>query len=58
MNQDSAFMSSVMNYLFRKFEIKVNCSSIQSSVIASGTWHQIPIKYPSEAPDRERTDVA
>ena len=46
MDQDSAFMSSLMNYLFRKFEIKFKTgSSIQSSVIAGRALHQISIKY-------------
>ena len=28
MDQDSAFMSSLMNYLFRKFEIKVKAVAL------------------------------
>ena len=51
MDQDSTFMSSMMNCLFRKFEISQNCNSIQSSIIARGTWYKIPIYYPNETPD-------
>ena len=52
MDQDSAFISSLMNYLFRKFEIKnQNCSSIQSSLSASGAWYKILVKHPNETPD-------
>ena len=39
MHQDSTFMSSLMNYLFKKLDIKnKNCSTIQSSITAGGTW--------------------
>ena len=39
MDQDSAFMSSLMNYLFRKFCIKVK--TVQSSIFASRAWCQV-----------------
>ena len=35
MDQDSAFMLSLMNYLFNKFDIKIESWPLQSSVIAS-----------------------
>ena len=41
MDQDSAFMSSLMNYSFRNFEISQNHSSIQSSIFASRAWYKI-----------------
>ena len=40
MDQDSAFMSSLMTYLFHKFNIKIqNGSSIQPSVTSDSTWN-------------------
>ena len=36
MDQDSAFMSSLWNYLFKKLAIKIkNSSTLQSSIISS-----------------------
>ena len=37
MDQDSTFMSSLMNYLFMKFNIKINSCSLQSPIITGGT---------------------
>ena len=42
MDQDSAFMSKLMNYLFKKLNIKIKCP-MQSSVFASRAWNKIPI---------------
>ena len=40
MEQDSAFMFSLMNYLFKKLDIKIkkNSSTLQSSIITGRTW--------------------
>ena len=46
MDQDSAFMSSVMTYLFHRLDIKIkNNSSLQSSVTSGGAWNYIPYTY-------------
>ena len=37
MDQDSTFMSSCMNYLFKKLDIKIK--TVASSIIISRTWH-------------------
>ena len=40
MDQDSAFMSSLMNYLFKKLDIKIkNSSNLQSSILAGRIWN-------------------
>ena len=39
MDQDSTFMSSLMNYLFNKFNIKKDSCTLQSPIIASRTWN-------------------
>ena len=40
MDQDSAFMSSLINYLFKKLDIKIkNSSTLQSSIITDRTWN-------------------
>ena len=40
MDQDSAFMSSLMNYLFKRLDIKVkNSSTLQSSIVTGRTWN-------------------
>ena len=53
MDQDSAFMSSLMNYLFRKFEISQNHRSMQPSIFASRAWYKIIVDYINETPDRK-----
>ena len=45
MDQDSTFMSRLMNYLFRKFGIKVKTSPLQSSIFASRAWCQVIVYY-------------
>ena len=39
MDQDSAFMSSLMNYLFNKLDIKIKTVSPYNHVITSRTWN-------------------
>ena len=39
MDQDSAFMSSLMNYLFNKFNIKIDSCTLQPSIVASQIWN-------------------
>ena len=59
MDQDSAFMSNLMSYLFRKLNIKIMTgSSIQPPIIASGTWYQNSIPNFDKTFIRTRTDVA
>ena len=42
MDQDSAFMSTLMNYLFRKVKYKdQDCGPIQSSIVTGRTWYEI-----------------
>ena len=39
-DQDSTFMSSLMNYLFEKLDIKIkNSSTLQSSIITGRAWN-------------------
>ena len=46
MDQDSTFISSLMNYLLKKFHIKIKNSTPSQSLIATGkTWHQVIVKY-------------
>ena len=59
MDQDSAFMFSLMNYLFRKFEIKVKTVAPynhQSLQVEHGI--KSLANHSNETPDEERTDVA
>ena len=45
---DSAFMSSVMTYLFHKFNIKIKTVAPYNQPISSGgTWNQTTVKYPN-----------
>ena len=59
MDQDSAFMSSLMSYLFKKLRITIktvgpyNHKSLQAK-----TWHKIFVKHTIEMFDRSGTDVA
>ena len=39
MDQDCSFMSSLMTYLFHRLDIKINKSSLQSSVTSGGAWN-------------------
>ena len=40
MDQDNAFMSSLMNYLFKKLNTKIkNSGTLQSSIITGRTWN-------------------
>ena len=42
MDQDSAFMSTLMNYLFRKLNIKIKTVAPSNhQFLASRTWYQI-----------------
>ena len=59
MDQDSAFMSTLMNYLFRKLNIKdYDHSSIQSPILTGRTWYQVTIHNINKTFVRTRTDVA
>ena len=39
----SASMSSLMNYLLRKLDIKIKCGTLQPSIITGRTWNKIII---------------
>ena len=42
MDQDSAYMSSFMNYLLKKLDIKIkNSGTLQSSIVTGRTWNKI-----------------
>ena len=59
MDQDSAFMSTLMNYLFRKLNINIfDYSSIQSPIFTGRTWYQVAIQNLNKTFVRTRTDVA
>ena len=59
MHQDSAFMSTLMNYLFGKLKNKdQDCSSIQSPIFTSRTRYQIIVQNFDKTFDRTRADVA
>ena len=59
MDQDSAFMSTLMNYLFLEAKyLDQDHSSIQSPVFTSRTWYQIIVQNFNKTFDRTRTDVA
>ena len=43
MEQDSAFMSSLMTYLFHRLDIKIKAiAPLYPSITPGGTWNQIP----------------
>ena len=59
MDHDSAFMSSLMNYIFKKLDIKIKNSHIlQSSIITSTTWYKIIVYNADQAVNGFRSDVA
>ena len=59
MDQDSAFMSNLMSYLFRKLNIKnYDCSSIEPPIITSRTWYQDSFPNFDKTFIRTRPDVA
>ena len=59
MDQDSTFMSTLMNYLFRKLNIKIkNHSSIKSPIFTSITWYQIIVQNFDKTFVKTRADVA
>ena len=46
MDKDSAFMLSLMKYLFKKLDIKIkNSGTLQSSIIAGRTWYKVSIYH-------------
>ena len=59
MDQDSAFMSTLMNYLFRKLNIKIKIIAPYNSPIFTGrTQYQIIVYNFDKTSDRTRADVA
>ena len=59
MDQDSAFMSSLMNYLFKKLDHNDKGSgSLQPSIVTGRTWDNIIIYHLHKTLDRSRSDVA
>ena len=59
MNQDSAFMSLLMSYFFKKLGIKYQDSwPLQPQVITNRTWHKILVEYTIQMIDRSGTGVA
>ena len=58
-DQDSAFMSSLMSYLFQKLGINIKTvGPLQSQVITSRTWHKILVMYTIQTFDRSGADMA
>ena len=53
-DQGSAFMSSLLNYLFTKLDIKIDSPTLQSSITTGRTT----INYPNIAFDQSRSYVA
>ena len=59
MDQDSAFMSNLMSYLFRKLNIKImTVAPYKPSILTSGTWYQDFIPNFDKTFVRTRPDVA
>ena len=59
MDQDSAFMSSLMSYLFKKLGITIKTvGSLQLQVITGRTWYKIIVKNIIQMFDGSRTNVA
>ena len=59
MDQDSAFMSSLMNYLFKKLNIKIkNSGTLQSSIVMGRAWNKIIVYNLDQTFNRLRSDVA
>ena len=59
MDQDSAFMSTVMNNLFRKLNIKIMTIAPYNHQIFTGrTWYQVTLQNLNKTFVRTRTDVA
>ena len=57
-DQDSTFMSTLMNYLFRKLNIKILTSSVQLPIFTGRTQYQVTIQNLNKTFVRTRTDVA
>ena len=57
MDQDSAFMSSLLNYLFKALGIKIK-TVLQPHVLTSETWHKVIISHFNKTSNRTRTNVA
>ena len=59
MDQDSAFMSTLMNYLFRKLNIKIMTVALYNhQSFTSRAWYQDTIPNFDKTFDRTRPDVA
>ena len=59
MDQDSAFMSTLMNYLFWKLNIKIKIVAPYShQSLHIRTWYQIIVQNFNKTFDRTRADVA
>ena len=53
MDQDSAFISSLMSYLFKKLGISIkNSRSLQPQIFTGRTWHKFIVKYSVQTFDR------
>ena len=58
MDRDSAFMSTLMNYLFKRLGIKIKTvGSIQSSIPTGRTWNQVSVHYFDKTPHGSRTKL-
>ena len=59
MDQGSTFMFTLMNYLFRKLNIKVmTIASYNHQIFTGRTWYQVTIQNLNKTFVRTRTDVA
>ena len=59
MDQDSAFMSTLMNYLFRKLNIKIMTVALYNhQSLQADTWYQDSIPNSNKTFVRTRPDVA
>ena len=58
-DQDSAFMSSLMNYLFKKLNIKIkNSGTLQLSITTGRTWYKIIVCNIDQTFNGSKSDVA
>ena len=58
MDQDSTFMFSHINYLFRKPDIKIICGTIQTSIVIGRTQNKIIIYNLDQTFNRSTSDEA
>ena len=59
MDQDSSFMSTIMNYLFRKLNIKIKTvAPFNHKSFVSRTWNKIIVHNINQTFDRTRSNVA